>query len=873
MMALESTADPALTHPLQSLWARPLAPIVASFCVAIFLAEWSAQSPRQGIAVISALAFVGLGLAFCFGRARRLWLSAAGMLVLGYGYALWSAVYLPANQISRYAGSAPATLEGQVLSTVTVGPGRTRLDLTARVFMRDATVVPVSGRVRLTGYDFESPVEPGDVVRVHRLRVRRPGGFRNPGAFDYGRYLARRGIHATGSIGKVEQIEIVQRSSSLVLERLSHLKARLAGRIEAVMDEAEAAITKEMVLGVRGPLPAPVRETFNASGTVHLLSVSGFHVAAVYGATFFLLRFLFKQIRFRLLWRMTGGPRPSKLAAVCALTVVMAYACFITLDGLVDLGDPNFPAIRSTIMITTFVLAYLLDRDGDPINITLLAAFAILLLSPFALFGIGFQLSFAGVLMIFYAHRLLCPWRDTAADQGQPLFASTRLKGWLRDAAVISVFASLGTLPLVLYHFERLPLVAPLANIAVAPVASIAVPLAIVASFTSELLPGLGSALLTLTGMTVHAMYALIRAFAALPYAAPHTGAVALPVVLLAYATVLLLPYGRHHRLARWGTLAGALMVSIWLTWPWLFPAGRGQLQVTFLDVGHGDASFIRFPQGTTMLIDGGGSYRDDVDIGERVVAPFLRHHRVRQVDYVAATHAHPDHARGLGSILQDFRVQEFWDNGAKEPALWYRLMRQRAVERGIYRQLSAGGSALGSVDGVRLDLLHPSVAFQPRVKRRGHTLDADENNRSLVLKLTYGGVSFLFTGDIEQEAERFLLQSHGNLQSTILKVPHHGSRTSSSAAFVHAVNPRVVVFSVQRDSRFGHPHASVVERYREHGAHLLRTDVHGAISLRTDGRAIWIEPLLGEGLELPESSIPVSVEERSPPGRESRAP
>ena len=171
MMALESTTDPALTHPLQSLWARPLAPIVASFCAAILLAEWSAQYPRQGIAMISALACVGLALACCFGRARRLWLSAVGMLVLGYGYVLWSAVCLPANQISRYAGSAPATLEGQVLSAVQVGRGRTMLDLTARAFMRDDAVVPVSGRVRLTAYDVESPVEPGDVVRIHRLRV------------------------------------------------------------------------------------------------------------------------------------------------------------------------------------------------------------------------------------------------------------------------------------------------------------------------------------------------------------------------------------------------------------------------------------------------------------------------------------------------------------------------------------------------------------------------------------------------------------------------------------------------------------------------------------------------------------------------------
>ena len=164
-------------------------------------------------------------------------------------------------------------------------------------------MVPVSGRVRVTAYDFEPAVEAGDVVRIHHLRLRQPSGFRNPGAFDYGRYLARRGIYATGSLSKNEQIEVVQHSSSVLLKRFAQFKSHLAGRIAAAMDADEAAITTEMALGVRSALPPQVREAFNASGTVHLLSVSGFHVAAVYGAVFFLLRFLIKQVRFRLLGR------------------------------------------------------------------------------------------------------------------------------------------------------------------------------------------------------------------------------------------------------------------------------------------------------------------------------------------------------------------------------------------------------------------------------------------------------------------------------------------------------------------------------------------------------------------------------------------
>jgi competence protein ComEC len=863
----DTPSGPSPTPPIRPYWYRPLLPVVMSFCLAIVVAEWSATHPLWAISALVMLAAAGVGLACCHRAARKLWLSVACTLVLGYGYALWSAVSLPANHISHYLVSTPVTLEAQVLRVAPVGPGKTILDLSAQVLTDDKTVAHVSGRVRVTAYEFAPSAHEGDIVRLHRIRLRRPLGFRNPGAFDYGRYLARQGIYATGSISKDERLEVIQRASGVVLARLSRLKEQLTAQIRAAMDADEAAITTEMVLGVRGSLPPGVREAFNASGTVHLLSVSGFHVAAVYGAVFFLLRFLFKQVRFRLLGRFHGGPRPSKLAAMSALAVVIGYACLVTLGGLVDLVDPNFPAIRSTIMITTFVLAYLLDRDGDAFNITLLAAFLILVLDPFALFGIGFQLSFVGILTIFYAHRFLYPSGVGAADQEHPLNYAARGKRWLRDAVVISTFASLGTTPLVLYHFERLPLIAPLANIVVAPLASLAVPSAIVASFTTQILQALGSLLLFLTGILVKSMYAVIHFFAALLYAAPHIGAVSFPVMVLAYAPILLLPYSQRHRMARWGTIGGTITVSLWLLWPWLFPDGRGQLQVTFLDVGHGDATFIRFPHGTTMLIDGGGSYRDDVDIGERVVAPFLRHQRVRRIDYVVATHPHPDHAKGLGVILRDFRVRQFWDNGTQQLAPWYNELRQTAIDQHIYHDFSVNGVTAVTIDGVHLALLHPTAAFPPRsASQRRVEEDRGENNRSLVLKLLYGTISFLFTGDIEQEAERFLLKTGRDLQAAVIKVPHHGSQTSSGEPFVQAVNPRVAVFSVPRDSRFGHPHPAVVQRYRALGAHIFRTDEHGAITIRTDGQSAWIEPYVGEPAMLSAPVAPHVAKTFTPP-------
>jgi competence protein ComEC len=760
------------------------------------------------------------------------------MLVFGYGYALWSTVYLPAHHLSHYVGSAPVTLEGRMLRVAKVGPDKTMLDLSARTLVDGTSVVPVSGRVRLTAYGFEPPVTTGDVVRLHRLRLRRPSGFRNPGAFDYGRYLARRGIHVTGSVGKADRIEVLQYAPGSYLTALSTVKDRLAAHIARTMPAPAAAITQEMVLGIRGSLPSQVREAFAASGTAHLMSVSGLHVGFVYTAMFFVLKPCLLRLRFRLLRQFSGGPRPSKLAAAGALLAVVGYACLV--------GE-NLPTMRATLMIATYVLAYVLDRDGDPWHTTALAALVILALHPRSLLDLGFQLSFAGVLAILYAQRLLRAPDAVDPVHERALNLAARAASKVREAVLISVFASLGTAPLILYAFHRLPLIAPLANIIVVPLASIAVPLALVASCIAMFIRPLGEMLLSLAGAIVTWMYTLIAFFAAVPYAAPRIGAVSLATVVLAYATFLLLLHGHGNRLARWGALASAMVAGIWLSWPWILPAGHGQLQVTFLDVGHGDASFIRFPEGTTMLIDGGGSYRDDIDIGERVVAPFLWYQRVRQVDYVVATHPHPDHAKGLGFILRDFRVRQFWDNGAPQSSAWYGVIRQTAVDQDIYRHVSVNGVTAFTIDGVHLELLHPTPAFQPSPGRRPRVgEDRGENNRSLVFKLTYGTISFLFTGDIEQEAERFLLQSGRELHTTILKVPHHGSRTSSSEPFVRAVDPSVAVISVQRDNRFGHPHPAVVERYAALGAQIFRTDEHGAITFRTDGRVVWIEPYSG---------------------------
>jgi competence protein ComEC len=196
-----------------------------------------------------------------------------------------------------------------------------------------------------------------------------------------------------------------------------------------------------------------------------------------------------------------------------------------------------------------------------------------------------------------------------------------------------------------------------------------------------------------------------------------------------------------------------------------------------------------------------------------------------------------------LLTILKDFRVQQFWDNGAPLRSSWYRALREEAVQRGLYRDMVAEGFTTGMIDGVRVEMLHPTSAFQPPAARRPRdTEDRQENEHSLVLKLTYGTISYLFPGDLEHGGETFLLQTGRDVRATVLKVPHHGSLTSSGDAFLRAVSPEAVVFSVQRDNRFGHPAPAVLQRYEATGARIFRTDWDGAITFRSDGRSLWVE-------------------------------
>ncbi len=277
--------------------------------------------------------------------------------------------------------------------------------------------------------------------------------------------------------------------------------------------------------------------------------------------------------------------------------------------------------------------------------------------------------------------------------------------------------------------------------------------------------------------------------------------------------------------------------MALLLGWgkPALLRTLRPSLTIHFLDVGQGDAAFVQFPNGRQMLVDAGGASFGDFDVGEQALWPFLRWLRVSRIDYMMLTHPHPDHYGGFLAVLRRLPVGEFWHNGQRSRHPRFRQLRRLLQSKGV-RLRSFGRYRRFSIGKVSVEILHP-LPGPYEGKTYYWVLGANDN--SLVMRLTYGRIRVLFTGDIERRGEKLLCQKWPKLRADILKVPHHGSRTSSSALLLDRVRPRYAVVSAGRHNRYGFPHPEVLRRYRERKIHLWQIHRSGYLRARIDGKTI----------------------------------
>jgi competence protein ComEC len=642
------------------------------------------------------------------------------------------------------------------------------------------------------------------------LRAPRPP--RNPGAFDSRAYAQLRGISGSVFLSDTDTLRVLKRDEGHPLLSWVVLPVRRATRatIERDLSGNPSALLRGILLGDRQSFPQNLLDDFTATGLTHTLAVSGFNVGIVALVGFTILR----------------------MCSLRRLTTAVAVILLLILYALVTGLSPS--VVRAALMACILIVGAALERDSDALNTLGLSAVILLTIWPLSLFDPGFQLSFVATLSLIVLSR---PLMDLFPDPPGVSPALWKRGLWTPFAA--SLAAQIGSLPVVAYHFQTLSLASFAANLPAAPLVSAATVLGVLSALLGPLLPSLSTLINGANYLLLRALLTVVRLFAQIPCAAvgvPRPPLLALGVYYLTVGLFLV----RGSRLGK-PCLFAALLLANLLAWRGLSEPGPG-LEAVFLDVGQGDGLFLRFPDGKTMLVDG-GMRSERSDAGRQVILPFLKYHNVRHIDVVVASHPHEDHIGGLVEVLQQVRVSHYVDSGQASNAWTSGRIREIIRKKAIsYHEVAAGDSLIG-LGGVGALVLHPTPEFVCRDTALAPPLGL--NNGSVVLGLSYRGSRLLLTGDIEQEAESRIAAWGPRLKGDVLKVAHHGSRTSSTRNFTALVSPSVAVISAGERNRFGHPAAEVIERYESSSVRVCRTDRHGAVTVRIDGRGLRLNTLL----------------------------
>jgi competence protein ComEC len=766
-------------------------------------------------------------------------------------------------------------------------PSGTRYDVDLEEVEIAGRSMHVSGGLRATlrafpGREWTEPatVRPGDRIEL-LLRARVPRNYLDPGAFDERESLARQGIDVTGSLRDGSLLVNLGEPPPRWPDHFARLRNRLLGTLEALFPDAPdaAAVLRAMLLGDRSFVEHDVVRKFQQTAVYHVLVIAGLHVAALAAFIFWMGR------RLRL---------PLEAIVLFTLAVLLVYLLVV---------EDRPPILRAGLMATVVLGSRLFYRRLDLLNTVAVAALVILCAKPAALLDSSFQLSMTAVAAIGAlaipalarttaafekaldhlddftrdaSHppraaqfrmmlRMAVEWvswrlpRRTASLATPTITQPCRLAFWLWDLVVISLAIQMGMLPLLALDFHRVALAGPAANVPAVVLTGLIVPLGFLCLAVGMISIRLAGPLALLLHALVGILVGSVSWFARLPrlsYRIPgppgwltacYLAAFALLAVLLARG-VPERPATPRLRLARFACAAICLaLVLMVATYPFAPRLERGKLEATVLDVGQGDSILVAFPDGHTLLVDGGGTAlapleretgRPEFDVGEEVVAPYLWERGLKRLDAVVLTHGHRDHLDGLYAVLEDFSVAELWI-GREITSPGFRALEEEARVHGtriVHRQR-------GDVfvwGEVKASFLWPDS---------DPPADKAKNDDSLVLRLEFGKVRYLLPGDIERPVEHQLLARGDALAADFLKIAHHGSKTSTTPDFLAAVAPRVAVISAGAENPYGHPSPVMLKEFEGRGARVLRTDRDGAVSVTTDGRAVNTQTYVQERL------------------------
>lgn len=740
------------------------------------------------------------------------------------------------RHIIHLVDQGEVTAEGVVRAIDQISPAKNALTVSCRRTIDGHSYFEATGKIRLI-IPANISIRYGDFIRF-RSKIKQIHNFNNPGSFNYQRRLNRQGIYVSGFVANQAAIIVLRHNAaSGVKLQLENFRLNLKQLIHAHAPSPQKEILEAMILGNAKGIPRDVRDAFAKTGTSHILAISGLHIGLVAAAGFFLFFSLLKlseylMLRFNII----------KIATAAAIAPVIIYALVAGLGTTV---------LRATLMAAAFLAALLINRKRDLYNILCGVALMILVIAPESLFEISFQLSFSAVLALIYIVPKFSGWKP-------PLPSSA--PDWLQKGIgriylflLVSTAATLGTLPIIVFYFNRVSTVTLIANLLAVPLLGMLALIPALAFILISLVsPTLAGALISISSFFAGLAVSIINRLAALSWSSfsftqPNFAEIALFYICIFLLLELITPDdrkikqgfpARHPLFARTALLVCVALIGTDVVYLSLKDRFSKDLQITAIDVGQGSATLLRLPRGVTMLVDGGGFHNNSFDMGQAVIAPFLYAQRIGKIDIVVLTHPHPDHLQGLIHIVNNFDVREVWTTGVKADDDLYRLWEKSILEKKIPVRIFSAKNPPENINGVDFKFLWP--AAPPPQNKRDISYD-DTNDSSLVLKVTYGANSILFTGDISDRVESWLINSGTNLQSDLLFVPHHGSVQSSSADFLQAVACRYAIVSAGKNNVFRHPHPQVLDRYHFAGVDVFRTDQNGAIRINSDGKTITV--------------------------------
>jgi len=745
-----------------------------SITAGIIILHYLPVLPPSGVMLLGPIALL------CLLFVKQRYLRVLAFCVIGFTWAHFQAYSLLKHNIPEAFIGKDITVTGYVSSLPDHTDRKQRFEFDIDAIHEPDLVDIAPARVRLSWYQTRDKhthenIQVGDKWKF-TIRLKPPRNFANPGGFNYSGWLLQKKILSTGYIRSRSEVKLIE--SDPLAYPVQRVRQYIRSELNAAkIDPDVEPFLRALVIGDRSDMKTDDWVVLKNTGTVHLMAISGLHIGLIAALMFFIARVTWSAIPFLTL--RFAAPRAAAIVAWASALLYAALAGF------------SLPTQRALIMLSIILLSLVLKKTVKPSIVFSTAVLLVLLLDSFAVLSVSFWLSFGAVALIYFVIHI--------QSTGQ-----YKIKRWL----VLQLIISLGLLPLTIQFFQQAPVISPVANLVAVPVVGfVIVPLSFIATVILLVHEAAGVTLFKLTAQLFTYLWDILKWLAELPISSITFSTPGLITLVFACAGLLLLLLPAAFRIR---------VLAVLCLLPLLFPYHArppvGEAAISLLDVGQGLAMVVQTKQ-HALVFDTGPRFSQHFDTGRAVVLPFLNEKGIRKLDTLMISHGDNDHIGGADSLLSALQVN--------------------TVITSVPDKLKGDASRCerGQVwhwDKVKFEVLHPAAA--------DYLSGLSENNLSCVLKITTNQHSFLLTGDIETEAETLLIEREADkLVSHFLIAPHHGSKTSSSSAFISSVKPQTILIPAGWRNRYRFPHQSVLTIYANHGSEVLTTAERGAITIQSE--------------------------------------